>query len=618
MSEFFPGSGSIRITTAEDVERAVAARIPPPRPHMRALTASAMKLDERSSALAKRLSQPWQLLALSHFDLIGEIHFACHFNARQMSRVRFFPARLEENGDLTPIDSGPPTEILDRIKDQGGGRSRLQFNWARLDFITGEGILFGDRLETENERWRYIWKDEVKRLENGSWERLTFDKKSYDPPQIGIAYGMGNPHPRHSDEADSPLRSIVDIAEELLILTASVRSTAVSRMTSGMVILPTELSPNSYGPPADDDYQGDEDPETNVFLEDYIEHASSQKENPGTAEAAIPFLLEGAYEYIDRVRYMATHDPQTDYMEKELRKECIQRLSLALDMSPEDLLGMTDANHWTAKQVQHDRWRIFGVNKAQQFASDLNEAYLQPALINDEYPDWMHTVIAFDDSQVVISPDRTEDADKALDRIAISFEGYRELKGIPESMAPSEDEKEFLASLKLRQPIELEDGNLIIPQRGPVANADSNGSPEDGPPAPTGGRSGSRQESQTASGRIHGAAELALMRCRELAGVRIRHKCEECAKDQPLSVVASVVGPEFAEEPLKLVHGGTEGFETWLVEQGFDHSQAESLCQQLKVYAARTLFEPRCPQLPAGFIAAVEKAKEVSDSLVSG
>src|SRR3990167_4748275 len=430
MSEFFPGSGSIRITTAEDVERAVTARIPPPRPQMRALTASALKLDERSSALAKRLSQPWQLLALSHFDLIGEIHFACHFNARQISRVRFFPARLEENGDLTPIESGPPVEILDRIKDQGGGRSRLQFNWARLDFITGEGILFGDRLETENERWRYIWKDEVKRLENGSWERLTFDKKSYDPPQIGIAYRMWNPHPRHSDEADSPLRSIVDIAEELLILTASVRSTAVSRMTNGMVILPTELSPNPYGPPEDDDYKGDEDPETDPFLDDWMEHASAQKDNPGTAEAAIPFTLQGAYEYIDRVRYMATHDPQTDYMEKELLKECIQRLAICMDFPPEFLLGMTDANHWTARQVVYDMWRSYGATIAEQFGDDLSDSYLRPALRNESYPDWQNVVLAFDDSQVVISPDRTEVANAALDRLAIGFPGYRVLTGI--------------------------------------------------------------------------------------------------------------------------------------------------------------------------------------------
>ena len=297
----------------------------------------------------------------------------------------------------------------------------------------------------------------------------------------------------------------MDIAEELLILTAAVRSTAVSRMINGMLKFPTELSPNSYGPPADDDYKGDEDPETNPFMDDYIEHVSAQIENPGSAEARVPFTLEGAYEYLDRVQWMPTHDPQTDYMEKELRKECINRLAIGMDFPPEFLLGMTDANHWTARQVVYDMWRSYGAPIAEQFGDDLSDSYLRPALRNESYPDWQNIVIAYDDSQVVISPDRTEDADKALDRIAIGFKGYRVLKGISEDMAPTEEEKEFLASLKLRQPIELEDGNLIIPQRGPVANADSNGSPEDGPPSPTGGRSGSRQEAQTASARIHGA-----------------------------------------------------------------------------------------------------------------
>ena len=49
------------------------------------------------------------------------------------------------------------------------------------------------------------------------------------------------------------------------------------------------------------------------------------------------------------------------------------------------------------------------------------------------------------------------------------------------------------------------------------------------------------------------------MRCRELAGVRIRHKCADCAKGQPNSVVASVMGATDVTDPLKLVRGGTDG-----------------------------------------------------------
>jgi ribosome-associated protein len=151
---------------------------------------------------------------------------------------------------------------------------------------------------------------------------------------------------------------------------------------------------------------------------------------------------------------------------------------------------------------------------AERFADDVNDAYLRPALKEANYPDADNTVIAYDDNQVVIPPDRTEDADKALDRAAIGWEGYRELKGIPEDMAPSEEEQQLLISMKLRMPVDIDGGEMMIPQRGPVASQNGS-SPEDGPPNPNGGREGSRQEARTAS--ILGASSLALMRCRELA-----------------------------------------------------------------------------------------------------
>ena len=425
------------------------------------------------------MGQPWQMRALTYYDQIGEIRFASQFYAKLLSKVRYYPAMQLEDGSTEPIESGPPVEILHRIQDPGGGRSRLQYDYGRMMFVTGEGVLFGDRLGSDEERWRFLWKDEVKPSETGEgWQRVRYDMTPYVPPQVGEAYRLWTPHPRHSDLPDSPLRAIMDIAEELLILTASVMGTATTRMTNGMLIMPTELSPNPYGDLEDDDYLGDEDPENNVFLQDYMEHVQAQIESPAAAASKVPFTLEGAYEYIDRVRWMPTHDPQTDYMERELRKEAVHRLALGMDFPPEFLLGMTDANHWTARQVVYDMWRSYGTPVAERFADDLADSYLRPALADEDYPDWQNVVISYDDSQVVIPPDRTEDADKALDRIAIGFEGYRILKGIPEDMAPTEEEKEFLASLKLRQPIELEGGDLVIPQRGPVAQQNGNAARE--------------------------------------------------------------------------------------------------------------------------------------------
>ena len=70
------------------------------------------------------------------------------------------------------------------------------------------------------------------------------------------------------------------------------------------------------------------------------------------------------------------------------------------------------------------------------------------------------------------------------------------------------------------------------------------------------------------------------------------------------------------EDPMKLVKGGTDSFHAYLLEREFGQEQATAICQQLEVFAARTLFDPRCPELPSGFVAAIEKAREVSHALV--
>lgn len=571
----------------------------------RALTASAVKLTAKETSYSKRLSQPWQLRSLGYYDTIGELNFTAKFLARQISRVRFFPARLLPDQTTEPITDGPPLELMNQIQDPGGGRSQLQFDYGRLMFVTGEGVLFAYDGGT---RWKFLWKDEVKRRDDGVYVRL--DAQQQETDEVGVGYRFWTPHPRHSDEADAPMRAVQDIAEELLILTLGVRATALTRLTNGIITLPTQLSPNPLQPGMD------EDPQTNPLLSDWIEHVSAQIDNPGSVEARIPFLLEGDYEYLDKLTWVKTHDPATDYMERELRKEAIERLALSLDMSPEDLLGYTNANHWTGRQVQLDRWRMFGYNKAEQFATSLADAYLRPALRNEGYPDWQEVVVAFDDSQVVISPDRTEDALKAHAQGIINGRAAREALGWRESDKLDGEEKDEFFALKLRDPGLLDGGDPVsLPARGPLPSQNGR-NPEDGPPPP-GTKSGVSRRESVAASVVAGAATMALHRCRELAGARIQLKCKECGKGEEKAVVAAAVGPSVAVDPATLVRDGADGFRALLVEWGVPAVQARSLQQMLELYAARTLFERRCPDLPSGFVAAIEKAREVNNALVT-
>lgn len=396
-----------------------------PRPQ-RALTASAVKLEPKESTSTRRRSEAWQKRALFYVDNVPECNYASRFYARMLKRIHIFPAMREADDKLTPIESGLPVDLLDRIQDPGGGRSQLQGSYGRLMFVTGEGYLFGRDLGSEDEKWSFVWNEEI---ELGDGGEIVWKK---DQSAVGITYSAGraeayrmwNPSPARSGLAESPMSSVLEVAEELLILTKGVRATAVSRMLNGMLKIPSEMS---FGPaePA-----VDEDSEANIFLADLIEHITGVVENAGTAEAAAPFIAEGASEFIEKLSWMPMHDPQTDYMERELRKEAVQRLAFGFDMPPEVLLGLADSNHWTGKQITSDMWRSHGAPVAEQFCDDLSEAYLRPALRAEEFTDWQKVVVAYDDADVVVSPDRSEDADKAYDRGALGYRGYRKLKGL--------------------------------------------------------------------------------------------------------------------------------------------------------------------------------------------
>jgi hypothetical protein len=480
----------------------------------------------------------------------------------------------------------------------------VQYDYGTLMFLTGEGVLFG---YDEGTRWKFLWKEEVRQHPTvpGLWERINYMQQPTG--EVGPAYRLWAPHPRWSDLATSPMQACQEICELILLLTMQTRATTVSRMTNGLFVIPQEASfaPVTVGL--------DEDPAQNPFLSDFYEHAQNQIENPGTAAAALPFFAEVPSEFADAFKWIKTHDPATDYLELEQLKEQIRRLALSLDMSPEDLLGYGESNHWSARQVQLDRWRMFGYNKAELWATSVCDAYLRPALEDEGYGEVpiSEVVIAFDDSQVVISPDRTEDALKAHNQGLINGKAARTALGWAEKDEMTGDEREEFLALKLRDPALMGD-EFMPPERGPMPSRNGDTNPLDGPPEPGATNGVSRQETRTASARVLGAAELALHRCRELAGVRVRHKCPDCGDGQPLSLVAAALGEQEAGDPVSLVRGGTDGLRSFLTEQGMDGDNAGALCKQLEVFAARTLYEPRCPDLPSGFVAATNKALEVS------
>lgn len=89
----------------------------------------------------------------------------------------------------------------------------------------------------------------------------------------------------------------------------------------------------------------------------------------------------------------------------------------------------------------------------------------------------------------------------------------------------------------------------------------------------------------------------------------------------PNADVACTLGEERIREmglaqPLELVKSGTDGFRNLLIDWGFDRPQASVLAEMLLVFAGKTLYESRAPSPPAGFLAQVERLKELTEEKI--
>lgn len=573
----------------------------------RVLTSSAVKVGsgEAGDAGAPRQEASWQSRALRYIDLVPELNYASRFYSRTLKQLRLFPATLSQEGQLEPITSGLPVDLLNRIRDPGGRHAQILSNYGRLMFATGEGNLFGYDLDSDDETWLFVWNDELSVEKDGTkikkiiWEPTLGDKHEYSAAQA-VVYRFWTPHPRRTGEADAPMRSIVEgnVGEELIKLTTAVLSTATTRATSGMLLIPAEISPPE--PEVADDAV-----EEQGLVSDLGRHLEAQVDLAGTPAAVAPWLLEAAYDYIDRIRWVQMHDPQNDYMETTLRKEAVERIARGIDFPAEALTGLGSTNHWAALQILMDMWKSHGAPLAQQFCDDLTSSYLRGALREEEYPGWEDVVVAYDDAGVMMKPDTSDDADKAWDRGMISDKGYRAMKDIPETedYVPSQEEKDLWLAVKMRDPSLLH-GGVVAP---PVEDDPQAGPPPAGPEGDSG-----RQTRVTSGSEL--LIELGLMRCRELAGIRILQRAKKVLPERmaalqevPHSLIASVLGASTLKEiglssSMALVEGGADNLRSLLTVKGHSLDSAKEVGELVEMLAARTLFDETFPEVPGHFL----------------
>lgn len=543
----------------------------------------------------------WQKLAWGYYKTLGEIHYACTFYARMLSGIRLYVEQRDAaTGEWVEVEGDSEyVQQLERLENARGGMAALQGSYGTLTFVQGESMLcvsldgYGrDELgnpavnaqgETYTETWEMLSAAELsysqgdkmytRRRGGGSGEKIPETDPEDPQPGTMMAYRFYHRDPEFSGLADSSMRAVLSDCEELLLLKQAIRNTARNRGSgNGVLILPSSMGGDEV-----DMGDGVKVPKNAKAIFDAL---TAPIANENAASAVSPVILFAPPETTTQTAFHIDLRGAALYRETGLRDECIRRIAIGLDMPPENLLGTASANHWTAWQIDEAAWKNHGAPVARELVEQLTAALIRPlAIDNGDEPQDVR--VWFDPTDVVEDPDRARAAMEAYDRITISGEAYRKETGWEEEDAP--DDAEF-------------EKRLRAAAKAPGAGNPVKGEPKQGQAAVT-------------PERVIGMAEAAVLRCRELAGSRLRTQMQ--SNGTPANLRARIKSAQNVDVPHKLgedirdecspdvlVAGAGNVFLQGMRSLGLEPGLAETLVRRVEEHAARTLFDEDPGELP--------------------
>jgi hypothetical protein len=409
----------------------------------------------------------WQKQAWDFYDLIGELRYGARYYGNSISQLRLNISWKSETGaKAEPVDPDNLPEGLDRrqydiavdtlsrLHSNEGSVTEILKQFGVNLFVAGEGYLIGrtDPL-SGGERWDFYSTEQVVWL-NGSWhikENLLW--RSEDLIKLSSEdhlIRIWQPHPRFSDEPDSPMRSILSLCEELLLLSANVRATALSRIPAGILLMPdTMLDAGADYDPENLNNDANREGQAQSALEEIYQHFITPISDPNSAASVAPFILTGDPEDLEQVR-LIEFDREVDVVAAEQRKELLMRMAHGIDLPTEVLNGMQSINHWTAWQIEESSYKAHIRPAASLFCSAVTSSLVWPAVqaATGQEAD-VRLVVGFDPIDLISHIDRRLNAKDGHSSLVISDSTYRRSLGFSEDDAP--DEMEYKRRMALQQ-----------------------------------------------------------------------------------------------------------------------------------------------------------------------
>lgn len=455
----------------EDRARAVPANTP------RAITASAqrMRLDDKDEIdrfKQRKSADMWQTDAWEYFDAIGEIKYSGGLIGAVLSRVRLYPgynvnpdqapshvtaAATQDEVTLPDTFANDCARVLQRLQTANGGISGI-LNRAGVNiWVSGECYLVQTPAKQGSglpERWDIKSVDELVVGQDKTLSvkatRTSRPTKADELPPSAFVGRIWRSHPRYSGEADSSLRAIRDLADELLLLNRSARATIRSRLNAGAMYLPDGLS---LAADADEDDQLDPnsaeimaDPpeEEDPFEQEFMDALTTPISDEESVAAVVPLIIRGPAELGDKIKqfkFERSFDP-----EMTARADTIlTRIMHGLDIPKDVVTGMANVKYSNAVQTDETLYKAHIEPLILLICDALTEVYYRPALIALGHPieNVQKALIWYDPSDILTHPNKAQSANDGYDRRAVSGRAWRKAHGYAETDAPTNEELAF-------------------------------------------------------------------------------------------------------------------------------------------------------------------------------
>lgn len=439
-------------------------------PHapLSSITASARLLTGktlRENSKSVKATQ-WQEDAWDMYDLVGEQRFLVNTLASRIAQAKFFVGRLDpESTTETPIEV-EDEEISHLIEAIGGGpagRSQIIHRLAANLLVSGDGWLVGvpKSMVPESVDVRLPDSDEgdtgLSDLSNLTWFMLSISEiEKYGMDEVRIRLGEDssqqittNPdsiylirvwrsHPRRAWESDSPTRASLPVLRELVGLTMHISAQVDSRLAGAGLLIAPQSAQRAMRVAEGDDADGTSDPFTAALMDAMMTPISDR----ASASAVVPLVVTVPDEVTDKFNHISFSTP-LDSEARNLRDEAIRRLALGQDAPPELLLGTASMNHWGAWLVREDVVNTHLEPTLSLISDALTTQYLWPMLIeNGMEPDEAREhVVWYDVSDLIVRPNRAEDAMDLHGRGVLSDEALLRETGFTNKDAPEISEE---------------------------------------------------------------------------------------------------------------------------------------------------------------------------------